>query len=93
MPVRAAHRRQIFDVHHSHFMREPMKVVRELYDYFYLRLTPATEAKMQERIVQQPERQHGEHRYDLQTFGLTKEEIEERYGEYMAEFGLGSGAH
>lgn len=93
MPVRAAHRRQIFDVHHSHFVREPMRVVRELYDYFGLRLTPAAEGKMLERIAQQPERRHGEHRYDLRTFGLTKAEIEERYGEYIAEFGLDSGAH
>lgn len=87
-PVRAAHRRQIFDVDHRRFVREPMKVVQEIYEFFGLELTPGTESKMRARIAANPERQHGEHRYDLQSFGLTKEEIEERYGEYMDEFGF-----
>jgi hypothetical protein len=89
-PVRDAHRGQIFDVDHRRFVREPMIVVHELYDFFGLRLSQATESNMMARIQDKPERKHGEHRYDLETFGLCKEEIVERYGEYIAEFNLGS---
>ena len=85
-PVREAHRSQIFDVSHQQFAREPMRVVRELYDYFGLQLSQHTEEKMLARIQDSPERQHGDHRYDLETFGLIKEEIMERYAEYITGF-------
>jgi hypothetical protein len=87
-PVRAAHRGQIFDVDHRRFLREPMTVVHEIYAYFGLTLAPETETRMRGRIAARPERKHGEHRYDLQSFGITEGEIEARYGEYMDEFSL-----
>jgi Sulfotransferase family len=85
-PVRDAHRGQIFHVYHRQLAREPMRVVRELYDHFGLELSQPTEAKMLARIQASPETRYGEHRYDLETFGLSKEEILERYAEYIAEF-------
>jgi hypothetical protein len=88
MPVRDAHRGRIFDVDHRRFVREPMSVVRELYDYFGLSLSQETESKMLARVQANPERKHGEHRYHLETFGLNEAEIIERYGEYMANFNL-----
>jgi hypothetical protein len=87
-PVRALHRRQIFDVDHRRFLHEPMTVVHELYDYFGFRLEQDTESKMMARIAESPERKHGEHRYDLESLGLLKEEILERYADYIAEFNL-----
>jgi hypothetical protein len=88
MPVRDAHRGRIFDVDHRRFVREPMSVVHELYDYFGLRLSQETESRMLARVRANPERKHGEHRYHLETFGLNEAEIIERYGEYMANFNL-----
>jgi hypothetical protein len=91
-PVRAAHRGQVFDVDHRRFVREPMTVVHEIYEYFGLTLAPETRKKMLARIAASPERKHGEHRYDLQSFGITEEDIEDRYGEYMDEFSLRNAA-
>jgi hypothetical protein len=87
-PVRESHRRQIFDIDHSRFTREPMVVIREIYRHFDLHLTESTERSMIARTVAKPERKYGEHRYDVNDLGLITGEIEERFMGYIEEFDL-----
>lgn len=87
-PVRQAHRSQVLDVIHSDFHREPMQTLETIYAFAGLELTPEVRAAMQQRIADDPERQHGAHRYDIADFGMTEAQIRERFGDYIERFDL-----
>jgi hypothetical protein len=87
-PVRQRHRGQIIDVIHGDFHRDPMKVIGHIYATFGLRLTPEVEADMAARIAAAPELAHGAHHYDLATFGITRDELLDQFGDYVDRFDL-----
>jgi hypothetical protein len=91
-PVREAHRDRIIDVMHSDFHRDPIGVVRKLYPFIGLELTPEVEAVMQARVAARPEWRHGAHRYDAADYGLTEQEIREQFGGYVDAFDLRPGS-
>lgn len=84
--VRATHSQQILDIDHSDFHREPMKIIEAIYQFTGTQLTDSVAAAMQQRIAENPEGQHGVHHYDMAEFGLSKEAIHERFGDYMGRF-------
>jgi hypothetical protein len=87
-PVREAHRGQVMDVIHADFHAAPMAVVRRIYAFAGLELSPEVEAAMVERIAAKPEQSHGVHRYDVADFGLTENDIREQYRDYVDAFDL-----
>ncbi len=87
-PVRQRHRDQIVDVIHGEFHRDPLQVVQGIYAKFGLHLSATVEADMARRISAAPEASHGVHRYDVRDFGLTREQILERFGDYVDRFEL-----
>lgn len=87
-PVRQAHAAQVTDVVHADFHADPLAVIRRLYAFLDLELTPDVEAAMRRRVADAPELSHGEHRYDVADFGLTEDEIRAEFGDYVDRFGL-----
>ncbi len=87
-PVRKAHGDQIIDVVHGDFHRHPMEVIARIYDKFGLKLDADTEAKMLRRVDDKPEMAHGAHTYQATDFGMSEDEILERFGDYPDRFGL-----
>ena len=87
-PIRRAHAGQVLDIIHGDFHADPMAVVERIYQFVSEELTPEVRAAMARRIADDPERQHGVHRYNIADFGLTEEEIRERFGDYVAQFNL-----
>jgi len=81
---------QFLDVHQQDFHRDPMAVVRRIYGHFGFELDAEVEQRMRSRIAESPERQHGEHRYTLEQFGLDAGEIRERFRAYTERFGIQS---
>jgi len=90
-PVRQAHAGQLLDVMHGDFHRDPMAVIERIYRFIGMELSAAVRSAMQRRIAEDPERQHGAHRYDVADFGLAEEEIRARFGEYIGHFDLAPG--
>ena len=88
MPVRAAHPTQVMDVVHANFHADPLGVVRQIYAFAELELTPTIETAMASRIEAKPELAHGVHRYAAADFGLGEEEIREIFSSYIAAFDL-----
>jgi hypothetical protein len=88
MPVREAFRNQVMDVIHGDFHADPMTVVRRIYAFADLELTPAVETLMRDRIAAKPELAYGVHRYDVADYGLTEDGIRDRFGSYMDAFDL-----
>jgi hypothetical protein len=79
---------QFVDVRHKDFHADPMGAVRRIYDQFGLTLSAQAEGRMRQRIRDNPEGQHGEHRYTAQEFGLDPADIRARFADYIHRFDL-----
>lgn len=86
--IRQTHRDQILDVIHRDFHDNPLATVQRIYRFIGADLTTDVETAMMKRIQEDPERQHGIHRYHTADFGLTEAEIRERFGDYVQRFDL-----
>jgi hypothetical protein len=87
-PVRQAHRDQVLDVRHADFHADPLGELQRIYPFIGLELTEDVEQAMRQRLAAAPERSHGIHRYDAEAYGLSADEIRERFAGYMDRFAL-----
>ena len=65
-----------------------MHTIERIYAFAGLDLSPAVRSAMLQRIEARPELSHGVHSYDVADFGMTQNEIRERFGDYTSRFGL-----
>ena len=78
----------ILDVQYADTMRDPLGVVRGIYQRFDIDFTAEIEAAMQGYLAANPKGKHGAHSYDLAEFGLSVEGVRERFGDYIERFGI-----
>jgi hypothetical protein len=78
---------RFFDVYYEDFITDPLEAVQRTYAAFNLPLADAALARMREHVVESPKNRHGQHRYSLEQFGLTSEQVRERFAKYTADFG------
>ncbi len=78
----------IYDVQYADTVRDPMAVVRGIYEHFDIDFTPEIEAAMQGYLAANPKGKHGSHSYDLSEFGLSKESVHERFKDYIERFDI-----
>ena len=76
------------DVHYRDLVTDPLKQVRQIYDFLGLSLSSETEAQMQGWIDANPRNRLGRHRYRVEDFGLVPGEIDERLAGYRARFDI-----
>ena len=51
-------------------------------------LSPATREALQAHIGSHPKDKHGRHEYTLEGFGLTREQVRNRFAVYCERFGV-----
>ena len=73
----------IYDVQYAQTVRDPMAVVRGIYQRFDEPLTGEAETAMQGYLDANPKGKHGSHTYDLAEFGLSQEAVRERFRDYI----------
>ncbi|XP_013397937.1 uncharacterized protein LOC106164538 [Lingula anatina] len=71
------------DVDYVDIVASPMKVVKEIYDFFGLELTALREAKMSTYVTDHPQNKYGQHAYGLKRYNLTEEEVLEYFKEFV----------
>jgi len=76
------------DIWHAEFNAHPIETVKDIYRRLNLELADEVEQAMKKRLVDDPERRLGAHRYDLETYGLTETRIRDAFGNYAVEFGV-----
>ena len=76
------------DVRYQELLRDPMAVVRRVYDRFGMTLSAEAEARMQRFLEGHPKDRHGAHRYSLGAFGLDAGDLRPRFKSYCERFGL-----
>jgi hypothetical protein len=74
------------DVRYRDVARDPIGVVRQIYETVDRPLTPAAEAAMAAWVKANPREYRPPHEYSMETFGLTREAIEREFAEYRARF-------
>ena len=78
--ARARHPEAAFvDVDYERLVAAPLVVIRAIYTFDEMELTPGVEARMQAYLADNTQGKHGRHAYDLAEFGLHSDEIRERF--------------
>jgi len=83
-------RGRFFDVWYKDLVRDPMSVVRRIYDHFELVLTPEAEHAMLQFLTDNPQNKNGVHSYSLETYGLQRDTERCRFEFYTDYFGINS---
>ena len=81
-------RQQMFDVQYLELVRDPMAMVRRIYEHFDLGLTRAAATAMQRFLAENPKDKGGVHRYSLETFGLDPQAERRHFQSYLDCFGI-----
>jgi len=78
----------IHDVQYADTVRDPIGTVRKIYDAVGDAFTPAAEQAMQGYMADNPKGKHGRHEYDLAEYGLSTDEVHERFRDYIEDYDI-----
>ncbi len=78
----------IFDIDYAEQVADPIGQMRRLYDRFDEPFTPAAETAMQACLAANPKGKFGRHSYTLEQFGVSEDEVRERYRDYREQYGF-----
>jgi hypothetical protein len=76
------------DVHHHEFVADPMRTVREVYDFLGYELTPAVEQTIADWTVVNRSGAQGTHHYTAEQFGLTETQLRDDFRFYTDHFDI-----
>jgi hypothetical protein len=79
---------RVLDVSYRSLVADPAGTVRSIYHHFGLEMSEAMEQGMTRWLAENPANKHGIHRYDLEQFGLTRQDVERMFGLYQQQFML-----
>lgn len=77
-----------FDLQYHDFMRDPIAAVRSIHGHFGLPFGPDTEERLRAYLAQNPKDKHGAHRYTLERFGLSAEQVDQQLAPYRERFSI-----
>lgn len=78
---------QILDVAYRDVMANPAAVVKSIYQHFEYPLSPSLEADVHAHLAAHPKDKAGAHKYSLEQYGLTPQDVETELAEYIDAFG------
>ncbi|OBH34451.1 sulfotransferase [Mycobacterium intracellulare] len=90
-PLRARDRigdERFFHMYYHEMMRDPMDVMRRLYEWADEPLTAETEARMRNWLTEHPQDRFALNAYTLDQYGLTVEALEPIFAEYLDTFDI-----
>jgi hypothetical protein len=90
-PLRARERigdDRFFHMYYHEMMRDPMDVMRRLYDWAGDPLTAETESRMQTWLAEHPQDRFGYNAYSLDQFGLSVDKLKPVFVEYLDTFDI-----
>jgi hypothetical protein len=78
-------------IHHVQYadtLRDPIGVVRGIYERFGEPLEPEAEAAMRRYLADNPKGKHGRHAYALEEYGLSRGAVRERFKDYIERYDI-----
>jgi len=79
---------RICDIQYDEIRREPIRAVRQVYEFFGWSLSHEAEQNMRALVAGQAGRQSANHRYDLSQFGTSADGVLAVFAPYCKRFGL-----
>jgi hypothetical protein len=79
---------RFFDLHYGALMRDPIGVMRSLYDWAGDELTASTEQSMLDWLERNPQDRFGVQPYSLDGTGVTRADLEPVFAEYLTAFDI-----
>jgi hypothetical protein len=76
------------DVAHDEFVEDPMSTVERIYEKFDLEIADPARTAMSKYIAENPKGQHGTHEYALEDWGLSPDQVRERFAPYAERFSI-----
>ena len=76
------------DIHYRDLAPDPIAVIQKVYEVLGVELRGRVKERMQSYLAEKPQNKHGKHKYSLEKFGLNREEIGERFNEYIKRFDI-----
>ncbi len=77
---------RVVDIRYTDFVAHTMAVVDEIYDRLALPYSDAVRGAIANYVEQHPRGKHGSHDYQLEQFGLTREQVLERFSDYIQTY-------
>lgn len=77
---------RIFDVRYKDLTADFVGMVRRIYDHFGLAFDAAFESRLKDWLAGRPQHKFGKHEYAASDFGMTDEQIRERFKDYISRF-------
>ena len=77
---------RFFDLHYGALMRDPIGVMRSLYEWAGDDLTPSTEQAMLDWLARNPQDRFGVQPYSLDGSGVTRPDLEPIFADYLSMF-------
>ena len=79
---------RFFDQTFLELVGDPVSAIRRAYAHFGRELSQEAEGRIRAWAAANPQGKHGGHRYTPERFGLSEEEIDERFAAYRERFGV-----
>jgi hypothetical protein len=79
--------RNFLDVDYRDTIRDPLGVLRRIYDHFGFKYTQEFEERVKAHVAAPRQTGHGQHHYDPNEFGIAELHLENRFPHYRARFG------
>jgi Sulfotransferase family len=88
MAFRAANPQiEVHDLRFKDIVANPVAAVRGIYVHADMDFTAETETAVSDWWAANPADKHGQHKYELGDYGLTREQVESVYADYIATYG------
>ncbi len=79
---------RFLDVYYTDLVNNPIEVVKNIYKHLGIQVSHETEIRMKAEVNASAKRKGKTHHYSLQQFGLEREDILDRFGQYIDSFNL-----
>lgn len=78
----------IYDMQYQDVMRDPITEIEKIYAHFNEPISDEARTAMQTYMVNNPKGKLGRHSYTLEDYGLSREQVRERYRDYCERYGV-----
>ena len=78
---------KVLDLRFKDIVADPVAAVRQVYTHAAMDFTPEAAQAVRDWWAANPSDKHGQHKYELADYGLTREQVEHVYADYIATYG------
>lgn len=79
---------RLFNVSYDSLVQDPVDTIWQIYEYFGYDFSPELAARLHQWLAVNPQHKHGVHRYSLEQFHLSAEQVNSAFADYRQQLNL-----